>query len=93
MDMPKFDQNSLPPETEIIAEGDMNPALVEINVADDVLDEAIQNGVCKAMCLKWVENGVETSISGTASLRTTLNDIKWLQHGEHALPQRVEIIT
>ena len=84
--MGKFDQNSLPKGTEIIAETDMIPVMAAINAADDVPDQSIQRGVCLAMCLKWVESGARNlDFWETLTQDETLNDIRWLQHREPAM--------
>ena len=84
--MGKFDQNSLPEGTEIIAETDMVPVIAAINAADDVPDQSIQRGVCLAMCLKWVESRARNlDFWDTLTQDETLNDIKWLQHRQDAM--------
>jgi hypothetical protein len=88
--MGKFNETILPEGTEIIAETDMNPVIAAINAADDVPDQAIQRGVCLAMCVKWVESGVRNlDFWDTLTQDETLNDIKWLQRRETAVRQQM----
>ena len=88
--MSKFDQNSLPKGTDIIAETDMVPVIAAINAADDVPDQSIQRGVCLAMSLKWVESGVRNlDFWDTLTQDETLNDIKWLQRRQTAVRQEM----
>ena len=84
--MGKFDPNSLPEGTEIVIETDMMPVIAAINAADDIPDQAIQGGVCLAMCLKWVESGARNlDFWETLTQDETLNDIRWLHHRERAM--------
>src|SRR4029077_20442582 len=84
--MGKFDPNSLPEGPEIVIETDMIPVIAAINVVDDIPDQAIQGGVCLAMCLKWVESGARNlDFWETLTQDETLNDIRWLHHRERAM--------